>query len=60
MNALKEAKFHLPNAEEQIAIAQVMQAADREIQLLKTKCDKLKEQKKGVMQQLLTGKIRIK
>ena len=45
---------------EQTAIAQVLQAADKEIQLLKTKCGKLKEQKKGLMQQLLTGKIRLK
>jgi len=60
MNALKKAKFHLPNSEEQTAIAKVQQAADKEIKLLKTKCNKLKEQKKGLMQQLLTGKIRLK
>jgi len=44
---------------EQTAIAKVLQAADKEIQLLKTKCDKLKEQKKGLMQVLLTGKKRL-
>jgi len=44
---------------EQTAIAQVLQAADKEIQLLKRKCDKLKEQKKGLMQVLLTGKKRL-
>lgn len=46
--------------EEQTAIAQVLQAADKEISLLKAKADKLREQKKGLMQQLLTGKVRLK
>ncbi len=45
---------------EQIAIAQVLQAADKEIQLLKNKSEKLKVQKKGIMQVLLTGKKRLK
>jgi len=45
---------------EQIAIAKVLQAADKEISLLKAKADKLREQKKGLMQQLLTGKVRLK
>jgi type I restriction enzyme S subunit len=60
MNALKEAKFHLPLEEEQTAIAQVLQAADKEISLLKTKAEKLREQKKWLMQVLLTGKVRLK
>ena len=46
--------------EEQTAIAQVLQAADKEIQLLKTKTEKLREQKKGMMQQLLTGQKRLR
>ncbi|MCK9411725.1 MAG: restriction endonuclease subunit S [Prolixibacteraceae bacterium] len=46
--------------EEQTAIAQVLQAADKEIQLLKAKTDKLREQKQGMMQVLLTGKKRLK
>ncbi len=45
--------------EEQTAIAQVLQAADNEISLLKAKAEKLREQKKGLMQQLLTGKVRL-
>ncbi|MEO8231470.1 MAG: restriction endonuclease subunit S [Ignavibacteriota bacterium] len=49
----------LPSIEEQTAIAQVLQAADKEIQLLKIKMEKLKEQKKGLMQILLTGKKRL-
>ena len=52
-------KIPFPSIEEQTAISQVLQAADKEIQLLKRKCDKLKEQKKGLMQVLLTGKKRL-
>lgn len=53
-------KIHLPTLEEQTAITQILQAADTEIQLLKAKVEKLKEQKKGLMQILLTGKKRLK
>jgi type I restriction enzyme S subunit len=53
-------KILVPNFEEQIAIAQVLQAADKEIQLLKNKTEKLKEKKKWLMQVLLTGKVRVK
>jgi len=48
-----------PSIEEQTAIAQLLQAVDKEIQLLKSKTEKLREQKKGIMQVLLTGKKRI-
>lgn len=50
----------VPSIEEQKAIAQILTTTDKEIQLLKSKTEKLREQKKGMMQQLLTGKIRIK
>jgi len=57
----KRRKVFIPGTiEEQSAIAQVLQAADKEIQLLKVKTEKLREQKKGMMQVLLTGKIRLK
>ena len=46
--------------EEQTAIAQVLQTADKEIELLKTKLEHQKLQKKGLMQVLLTGKVRVK
>jgi type I restriction enzyme S subunit len=52
-------KINIPSIEEQTAIAQVMKAADKEISLLKAKAEKLREQKKGLMQQLLTGKVRL-
>lgn len=53
-------EFLLPEYAEQIAIAQVLQAADKEISLLKAKAEKLREQKRGLMQQLLTGNVRLK
>jgi type I restriction enzyme S subunit len=59
MNSLKEAKFHFPEFEEQTAIAEVLQTADKEIELLKAKAKQLKEQKKGLMQQLLAGRKRL-
>jgi len=48
----------IPSIEEQKAITVVIKKAEKEIDLLKTKLEKLKEQKKGLMQQLLTGKKR--
>jgi type I restriction enzyme S subunit len=59
MKAISDYKLSIPSIEEQTAIAQVLQAADKELQLLKAKTDKLKEQKKGLMQVLLTGKKRL-
>lgn len=48
------------SSKEQQAIAEVLSSADKEIDLLKQKLAKLEAQKKGLMQVLLTGKIRLK
>ena len=53
-------KIPYPTIEEQTAIAEVLQTAEKEIELRKAKAEKLKEQKKGLMQQLLTGRVRLK
>ena len=59
-NDFRIIKILLPQTkEEQTDIAKVLQAADKEISLLKAKAEKLREQKKGLMQQLLTGKKRL-
>lgn len=50
----------LPPLPEQKAIADILSKADEEIDLLTRKLSALKEQKTGLMQQLLTGKIRVK
>ncbi len=52
--------FGIPSFEEQTAIAQVLTAADREIELAQQKLELLRQQKRGLMQQLLTGKKRVK
>ncbi len=49
-----------PTIEEQTAIAEVLTAADHEIELAKEKLERLRRQKRGLMQQLLTGKKRVK
>jgi type I restriction enzyme S subunit len=53
-------KIPYPSKEEQTAIAKVLQTADKEVALLKAKTEKLWEQKKWMMQVLLTGKKRLK
>ena len=60
-SALKTLKIRLPSdISEQQAIADVLSTADDEINLLNQKLEAIKEQKKGLMQQLLTGQIRVK
>jgi len=54
-----ECPIRLPKIEDQTRIAQILQTADQEINLLKSKAEKLRAQKKGLMQVLLTGKKRI-
>lgn len=49
----------LPSIEEQIAIVEVMDVADRKIELAQQKLEQLRQQKHGLMQQLLTGKKRV-
>jgi len=60
LNALKSFKAKLPRKEEQQKIAKVLSAADQEISALQQKLGALKQEKKALMQQLLTGKRRVK
>lgn len=58
---IKSLKIYIPSdISEQQAIANVLSTADDEIDLLNKKLILFKEQKKGLMQQLLTGNIRVK
>jgi type I restriction enzyme S subunit len=50
----------LPSLAEQTAIAEVLSTVDREIEIEKQKLAALQNQKKGLMQVLLSGKIRVK
>lgn len=58
--ALKELQIPLPIIEEQRRIAEVLFVADQEIETIQKKLDCLKKEKKALMQQLLTGKKRVK
>lgn len=51
-------KIPYPNIEEQKAISTVLLQADKEIEIQKQKLAAMQEQKKGLMQVLLTGKKR--
>lgn len=56
------AKIHIvipATKEEQQAIAEVLDTADNELRILKKQRIALEQQKRGLMQQLLTGKVRI-
>ena len=59
-NDFASIKIAVPSIEEQTAIAEVLTAAGREIELAKEKLERLRRQKRGLMQQLLTGKKRVK
>ncbi|MFA0135192.1 restriction endonuclease subunit S [Vibrio splendidus] len=52
-------KVYCPTYEEQQKIASVLTAADKEIEVLEAKLAHFKQEKKALMQQLLTGKRRV-
>ncbi len=58
-NSLKSINITTPPLEEQNAIAEILSVCDNEITLAKQKLDTLRQQKKGLMQVLLTGKKRV-
>ena len=60
LSALQKFKIIAPPILEQEKITQVLSTADQEIQVLQQKLDCLKQEKKALMQQLLTGKRRVK
>lgn len=56
---VEKIKLKIPSIEEQTAIAEVLTTADKEIELLEKKLETFKTQKKGLMQVLLTGTLRL-
>jgi type I restriction enzyme S subunit len=50
----------LPSLPEQQKVTAVLSAADQEIELLEQQLAAFREQKKGLMQMLLTGHVRVK
>ncbi|MEZ8158060.1 restriction endonuclease subunit S [Vibrio splendidus] len=53
-------KVYCPTFEEQQKIASVLTASDKEVEVLEAKLTHFKQEKKALMQQLLTGKRRVK
>jgi type I restriction enzyme S subunit len=52
-------KYFVPSFEEQNEIVAILKTAEKEIQIEKQKLADLQKQKKGLMQQLLTGNVRL-
>jgi type I restriction enzyme S subunit len=60
LGELSKIKIPLPPLLEQKKITEILSKADEEIDLLNQELEKLKTQKKGLMQKLLTGAWRVK
>ena len=58
-DSLGSIKIRIPENSEQDAIADILFEMDKEIKLLEQKLEKYRQVKRGMMQQLLTGKIRL-
>ena len=57
---MKKIPIPLPPLPEQKKIAEILSTVDKRLELLKNKKEKLKRIKKGLMNDLLTGKMRVK
>ena len=61
LKTLIDFQIYIPrDKNEQNSLLSILSTADDEINLLNKKLEVLKEQKKGLMQQLLTGQTRVK
>ncbi|WP_234099334.1 restriction endonuclease subunit S [Enterobacter roggenkampii] len=56
---IEQFTFALPNYEEQKAIVAILSDMDAELEVLEQKLSKVRDIKQGMMQQLLTGRIRL-
>ena len=59
-NSFSQVKVLVPSIEEQQGVAKVLSTADYEIKQLEKKLQALEKQKRGLMQKLLTGEMRVK
>ena len=59
-SGLETLKIRLPTFLKQTKIANILSSADKEIDILEQQLEKLKAQKKGLMQVLLSGQKRVK
>lgn len=58
--SLSKIKLRLPNKKEQVEISKILKLSNSQIELLEKEIELLKKQKKGLMQLLLTGIVRVK
>lgn len=58
-NNIKNISFSIPSIKEQIAIKEILLSCDKEIVINRRKLQNIKDEKKGLMQVLLTGKKRV-
>lgn len=59
LKLIKSLEIPLPSVEEQCAIATVLSDMDAEITALESRLEKIRALKQGMMQELLTGRIRL-
>jgi type I restriction enzyme S subunit len=59
-SAFLDIELQLPPIEEQQKIGDILDTADQQLTLLRTQRTALDQQKRGLMQRLLTGKLRVK
>lgn len=59
-SAFMQLEIPQPSEEEQTAIVSILSDMDGELATLKARCDKARQIKLGMMQELLTGRIRLK
>jgi type I restriction enzyme S subunit len=59
LQQVREAEVHFPEIEEQLAIAEFLSDMDAEIQTLESRLTKARAVKEGMMQNLLTGRVRL-
>ena len=57
--ALNKLQFSIPVREEQEAIASIFNEMDTELAVLESRLTKARQIKQGMMQELLTGRIRL-
>ena len=56
---LKSIQIPLPSLAEQRKIAEILQSADSDVQTMNLRIESLRVQKRGLMQKLLTGEVRV-
>lgn len=60
LGSIEKAAIKIPNIDEQRKISEILLVSDNEIKLIRQYLRILQNQKKGLMQRLLTGQVRVK